>query len=240
MTTLVSPQQTVGALVAEHSPRAKVFENHRIDYCCGGKLPLEEACQRRGVELQTVLEELAECDARANSTGSADWTTAPLNALIDNIVTTHHAYLTEELPRIAMLLEKAARVHGTNNPELVEMQGIFGEFRAELEEHALKEERILFPWIRLIESGRTNDAFAPGASIAQPIHCMETEHDDAGNALEKFRELSNGYVPPDHACNTWRVLYASLAALEADMHVHVHKENSILFPRAIEAEARTR
>lgn len=226
---------TVGQLVAALPARARVFEKHRIDYCCGGKLPLAEACARRGVDAAAVLAELEAVEVDATADGATDWTTAPLSNLADHIVATHHAYLRGELPRLETMAARVEKVHGDHAPEVIELHRVFEAFRAELEEHANKEEQILFPWIRRMEHG---DGLSPMPfSVANPIRCMEHEHDNAGAALEKMRELTNEWQPPADACNTWRVLYASLAALEADMHVHVHKENSILFPRAVELEA---
>lgn len=235
MTTLLSPESTVGALVAEKPARARVFEKHRIDYCCAGKVPLAKACERRNVDVDAILRELAECDAAAPAEATEDWMAAPLGALADHIVLTHHLYLQGELPRLDAMTARVAEVHGGHAPEVAELRDVFVAFRRELEDHARKEEMILFPWIKRMESGE-GPGMVPGASVGDPIRCMEHEHDDAGEALEKMRVLTNDFQPPEDACNTWRVLYASLEALERDMHVHIHKENSILFPRALELE----
>jgi regulator of cell morphogenesis and NO signaling len=227
-------ESTVGRLVAENPARARVFEKHRIDYCCGGKLPLAEACERRHVNLDAVVADLEAVDLAGASKAPTNWDRAPLGELADHIVATHHAYLAQELPRLEAMSARVAKVHGHHAPEVVELYSAFVAFRHEMEEHAMKEEQVLFPWIKRLEAGE------PGpfnASVANPIRCMEHEHENAGNALQGFRELSNGYQPPEDACNTWRVLYASLEALEQDMHTHVHKENSILFPRALQLES---
>ncbi len=233
MTTLT--EQTVGQIVAENPARARVFEKYRIDYCCGGKIPLGEACDRRKANLDEVVRELDACDAAGNENTGRDWTTAPLAELAKHIVSTHHSYLRTELPRLETMAERVAKVHGSHAPRTIELHAVFIDFRRELEDHAMKEEQILFPWIERLESG-VPEAGPFGASVSQPILCMEHEHDDAGAALEKMRELTDDFQPPADACNTWRVLYASLAALEQDMHTHIHKENSILFPRAMELE----
>jgi regulator of cell morphogenesis and NO signaling len=230
----LTTEQTVGQLVAENPARAYVFEKHRIDYCCGGKITLAEACQRRKVDYDTVVAELAAVDASGKDTASVDWTKAPLGELADHIVSTHHAYLKMELPRLEAMSARVSKVHGDHAPEVNEIYSIFLDFRRELEEHTIKEEQILFPWIKKLEAGEQGPFVA--ASVANPIRCMEQEHDSAGAALERFRELTNNYEPPADACNTWRVLYASLDVLEQDMHAHVHKENSILFPRALALE----
>lgn len=229
-------EKTVGQLVAENPARARVFEKHRIDYCCAGKVPLSQACEKRGVPHDVVVADLEAIDA-TEAPPQVDWTQAPLSKLADHIVETHHAYLEAELPRLDAMAARVAQVHGDRAPETVKVYDVFKGFRAELEDHAMKEEQILFPWIKGMENGSAPGSSFPAATVASPIRCMEDEHASAGEALEKFRELTNDYQPPMDACNTWRVLYASLETLEQDMHVHIHKENSILFPRAIELEA---
>jgi regulator of cell morphogenesis and NO signaling len=218
---------TVGRLVAENPARARVFEKHRIDYCCGGKLPLAEACERRKLDYATVVADLEAVDLAGAEIVLTNWGRAPLGELADHIVATHHAYLAQELPRLDAMGARVAKVHGHHAPEVIDLHSVFVAFRQELEEHAMKEEQVLFPWIKRLEAGELGPFHA---SVANPIRCMEHEHENAGHALERFRELTNGYQPPEDACNTWRVLYASLEALEQDMHTHVHKENSILFP----------
>lgn len=228
----ITPETPVGQLVARNPALARVFEQHRIDYCCGGKLPLADACQRRGADLAALLAALEAAEGKHAPAETTDWTIAPLSDLIGNIVSTHHAYLAEELPRLSYLTQKVANAHGASHPEVIELAGVFESFRAELEHHALKEERILFPWIQHMERGATPNQF-PANGVEHPIQCMEEEHDNAGRALETFRRLTGDFQTPEGACNSWRVLYASLEALEADMHLHVHKENNILFPRAL-------
>jgi regulator of cell morphogenesis and NO signaling len=227
-------EQSVGQLVAENPERARVFEKYRIDYCCGGKLTLSDACGRKGADVVMVAEELAALDSAPSQVGT-DWTSAPLAELADHIVATHHAHLETELPRLSILAQRVAKVHGEYAPETVKLQAVFEVFKAEMTDHAMKEESILFPWIKRLEQGGAAPMLA-SATVASPIHCMEQEHEHAGAALEEMRHLTNAFRPPMGACNTWRVLYASLEALEHDMHVHVHKENSILFPRAIALE----
>jgi regulator of cell morphogenesis and NO signaling len=228
-------ERTVGELVAEIPARARVFEQHRIDYCCGGKITLAEACTRRKVDQDTVLRELEAVRPQTGADTATDWNTAPLGELIDHIVHRHHDYLRAELPRIDALAMRVAQVHGSHAPETIEILRIFAGLRLELQDHTMKEERILFPWIRHVEQGKGADGL-PG-SMANPVRCMEAEHDEAGRALEALRRLSDDFQPPADACNTWRVLYASLEVLEQDMHEHIHKENSILFPRALALEA---
>ncbi|CAN5494589.1 iron-sulfur cluster repair di-iron protein [soil metagenome] len=228
----IESRPTVGALVAANPLRARVFERYGIDYCCGGKIEFADACIRRGLNPAMVVEQLEAQDAEIVSTGEPDWLTAPLTELADHIVEVHHGWLQRELPRLDQLTEKVARVHGERDPRLIELRGLFTRFKGEMEEHTAKEEEILFPLVRTLESNRSHSPISAMA-IARPILCMEREHEEAGGMLRQFRQLTDDYTPPLGACNTWRALCATLAELESETHVHVHQENSILFPRAL-------
>jgi regulator of cell morphogenesis and NO signaling len=211
--------------VAERPARSRVFEELGIDYCCGGKLSLAEACARKGLDPDEVSRRFASAEFVEPET---DWRAVPLAALCDHIVSTHHAFLRHELPRLRGLLTKLARVHGDRHPELRDALAVFGPFADELTAHMTEEEWVLFPLIAGIESGGV-----PGTPfVLQPIAVMEAEHDAAGWALAEMRRLTGGYAVPADGCNTYRAAMAGLAELESDMHAHVHKENSILFPRA--------
>jgi regulator of cell morphogenesis and NO signaling len=230
MTVTINPASSVGELVIERPIRSRVFERFGIDYCCGGKIPLEEACRRRGVPLEAVVEAI---QAEDDQTGGSprDWSQSSLAELCEHIVTTHHGYLREELPRLSVLMEKVARVHGENHPELIECRRVFLGFVDDLTSHMEKEERILFPMIASMEQTQVAGPFHCG-SISSPIRMMEHEHDGAGDAMARMRELTGDYLPPEGACNSYRALLDGLARLEQNMHQHVHKENNILFPRA--------
>lgn len=228
-----STHATVGALVRERPARSRVFERLGIDYCCGGKVPLDEACAKRGLETEEVLRMLGE--EEGSDGGFVDADAMGLAELADHIVRTHHAYLKEELPRLDAMTQKVCAVHGKGEPRLLEIREIFLALEAEMTQHMMKEEQVLFPMIRQLEQSEALPSFHCG-SLANPIRMMEHEHDNAGFALEGFRSLSDGYTPPDWACNTFRALYDALAHLEADMHQHVHKENNVLFPKAIARE----
>lgn len=227
--------RTVAELVTERPARARVFEKHGIDYCCGGQRPLAEACAGRGVSLDQVVGELETVDT-GQAADQQDWNAARLAELSEHIVGTHHVYLRSELPRLAQMLDKVHSVHGERHAELGECQSVFQGLRAELEIHMMKEERILFPLIAALELGDAAAASHCG-SVNNPIHQMEHEHDAAGAALERLRTLTNSYTPPADACNTYRAMLDGLAELESDLHLHIHKENNILFPRAAKLEA---
>jgi|SRR5581483_10928484 len=233
----VNLETSVGQLVTERPARARVFESLGIDYCCGGKLPLVEACRVNKLDPQVVTKLLQTFDEQsAGKSDERDWSKASLTELADHIEQTHHTYMRAELPRLETNLRKIAAKHGPHNPKLVELLDVFLELRAEYEQHAMKEERILFPLVRRMDSG---DALAGQhcGSIQNPIRVMMMEHDHAGAALARMRELTDGYSAPADACNTYRATMDALAQLEQDLHRHVHKENSILFPRAAELEA---
>ncbi len=232
----IDVESTVGELVRESPNRARVFESLKIDYCCGGKIPLSEACRRRKIDPEQVLEQLRQCDADDDDTKAVDADAMSLTELADHIEQTHHAYLREELPRLDFMTEKVSRVHGDKEPRLLQVREAFVALRAELEPHMIKEERILFPIVRQLEASASRPEFHCG-SVANPIRQMEHEHDQAGNALAILREATDGFVPPDWACNTYRAMLDALQQLESDMHQHIHKENNVLFPKAIELES---
>jgi len=226
--------QTVGELVRENPARSRVFEQFSIDYCCGGKVPFHEACRDRGLDPERVAAELALVDAEP-AQSSEDAANMGLADLADHIEATHHNYLREELPRLDFMTQKVAQAHGEAEPRLHEIREVFVACREELEAHMLKEERVLFPMIRELEQADGPVSFHCG-SLANPIRMMEHEHDNAGDALDRFRTLTDGYTPPEWACNTYRAMVDGLAAFERDMHQHVHKENNVLFPRSLELE----
>jgi len=225
---------SVGSWVAQHPQTSRVFESLKIDYCCGGGKPLDQACRDRQLDPLQVLHKIEEA-IKSFDEPSADWTTVSLCELCDHIEQTHHAFLKIELPRLAGLIAKVVNAHGESREELPQLQQVFGELRAELEPHMFKEEQVLFPAIRQLEQSKDNPAF-PFGTVANPIRMMEQEHDNAGSGLEQIRNLTHEFAVPEGACNTYRAMLDGLSELEANMHQHVHKENNILFPRAIEFE----
>jgi len=227
--------------VAAAAPGAvRTLENYGLDYCCGGKQPFDAACRAKGLLPETVLREIE----RTQTAGAAgrDWQTAPLDELARHIVATHHEYLKLELPALSKRIDKVLAVHGAKDPQtLGRIEAVFAGLRSELELHLHKEEIILFPFLE--QYGRA-ESFGeplppvPFGTIAHPIAVMEREHEGAGAALAELRRLTNDYAYPPYACGTVRALYDGLKAVEADLHVHIHLENNILFPRAIALEQR--
>ncbi|HNR30771.1 MAG TPA: iron-sulfur cluster repair di-iron protein [Candidatus Hydrogenedentes bacterium] len=231
----INLERTVGELVAERPARSRAFEEFGIDYCCGGKKPLEDACREKGLSPAAVVERLLAAEAASEPDENVDCLGMGLTALIDHIVNTHHAYLRNELPRLVELLAKVAGRHGGKEPRLAEAEEVFHGLKAELEMHMIKEEQVLFPAIREMDATNAPPSFGCG-SITAPIVVMEMEHDNAGEALERLRTLTDGYTPPDWACNSYRAVLDGLQSLERDLHQHIHKENNILFPRAVAME----
>ena len=229
-------QESVGMLVAEQPLRAAVFDRFGIDFCCGGKQTLEEACIKGAIDQNEVLSCLMDNDAQANADiTTVSWLSATLTQLADHIQQTHHAYLKTELPRLQELADKVARVHGAKEPRLIKVASIFREMREEIEQHTMKEDMVLFPYIRKLDEGKRMPP-APFGSVTNPVRCMESEHNDAGEALTQLRELTDQYAPPEQACMSWQALLGGLEHLDCDLRTHIHKENTILFPKAIEAE----
>lgn len=226
--------ETVGEIVSRDPALSRVFEQAGIDYCCGGKMRLKEACAKRGLDVAVILNQLERSGSGARPRRK-DPNTMSLTQLVDHIEQTHHAYLRSELPRLDGLARKVASVHGREDERLKTVRSVFTEMAQELFSHMVKEERVLFPFIRALDSGAPK-RFSPCGPLANPIRQMELEHDEAGSALERLRELTDGYVAPEWACNTYRALLSGLHELETDLHMHIHKENNILFPKALKLE----
>lgn len=218
--------RTVGELVAERPRRSRVFQNFGIDFCCQGGLTLRDACTRKNVAAESVVEQL-EAELADLSTPAQNPANLPLPDLAAHIVETHHEFLRRELPRLHAMAARVAQVHGGHTPTLLEVFDVFLALEEELSQHILKEEQILFPAITALSQGQPTFA-----SLENPIACMKHEHDDAGEALARLRLLTHGFNPPPDACNTYRALFAGLFDLEQDLHQHIHLENAVLFPAA--------
>jgi regulator of cell morphogenesis and NO signaling len=220
---------TIAAIATIAPATIRVFQEHQLDFCCGGKIALGEACRNRGLDVQAVLGALRTAVAPA---GEQPWTEASLEALVRHIQTRYHEHLRAELPRLSAMLDKVVSRHGGHIPEvLLPLQETFRRLQQELLVHMAKEDRVLFPVIVALEAG--DAAAEPGTAWLQlPIAVMEAEHEEAGAALASIRRITGGFAPPDGACPTFRGLYYGLAQLESDMHLHVHLENNVLFPRA--------
>jgi regulator of cell morphogenesis and NO signaling len=218
---------TLSELVTAHPAAARVLEGYDLDYCCHGDRTLAVACAQAGIDVDEVEGRLTELPRE----DEASWASLAPPALADHIVEAHHRYLHEELPLLDELATKVLVVHGERHPELAEVAHLVGELRADLEPHMLKEERVLFPAIAAIVEGFSDFPFG---SVENPIRMMRFEHDRAGGLLASLRGATGGYAVPDDACASYRSLYLRLAALEVDTHLHIHKENAVLFPAVLQ------
>lgn len=235
---MASPQTTVRDIALEQPASIRVFERFGIDYCCGGRKPLAEACQERSINPDTVLAALEEANANG-SEQTRDWTKASLESICNHIVETHHAYVRAELPRLEAFAEKVYSRHGDKQPELGKIRELVGSVGEDLLQHMNKEEMVLFPYVTNLERNMTSCGPRPlgcFGAVRNPIRVMMSEHDAAGDAIAKMRALSGGFTPPEWACPTYRGFYQALSEFEKDLHQHVHLENNVLFPRAIELD----
>ena len=229
----INETRTVAEIAAEYPASVRIFQHYGIDFCCGGKRAVREACEEHGLSFEEVENAIA--SAIDTPEQSRDWTHAPLRELTEHIVSTYHDALRDELPKLEQMAAKAAMVHGGKSRNLARIQTALGELSTELNQHMWKEEMILFRAIRAIEAGMVG----AGMGLSAPISVMEQEHDHAGRLLAELRQLTDDYVVPEWGCATIRALYEGLAELEASMHVHVHLENNVLFPRALQLAAAT-
>ncbi len=232
-------EKTIREIAIENPSSVRVFETLGIDYCCGGKRTLNDACIRANVQLESVLDLVAKAGQHQPAEGAGVWNEARLSVLTDHIVKAHHDYVRRETPRITALLVTVIGRHGNARPEIRQIEELFTALSQELFTHMLKEEQVLFPYIAKMESAFLDgQSLLPAffGSVTKPIANMLADHDDAGALLSRMHELSNGYEPPAGSCPTFRALYQGLQEFERDLHLHVHLENNILFTRAIEME----
>jgi regulator of cell morphogenesis and NO signaling len=232
--------RTVGELVADDFRAATVFEQFGIDFCCSGRRTLEEACRAAAADPALVVHALTALPpALDTDDDEARW---PIPRLIDVIVSTHHAYVRSAMPAITRHLAKLAEVHGSRHPELARVAAYFQQIVADLSQHMVKEEQVLFPYVRdLAETGDScGRTQSPFGTVANPIRMMEREHQEVGDALRLIRELTRGYTAPDDGCTTYAITMAELHQFERDLHRHVHLENNVLFPAALRIEGRLR
>jgi regulator of cell morphogenesis and NO signaling len=237
----VTETKTVAEIAAGSLAAVRVFERFGIDYCCGGKRPLDEVCRDKGLVTEQVQREL-DAAAAQPAPEQRDWAIAPLRELIEHIVATHHAYLARELGPLGERVAKVERVYSAR-PEAVErvagLSGVFEALRSELLMHMRKEEMILFPAIESYEAAASAKRPLPPlpfGSVANPIRMMEMEHESAGDALAELHEITRDFEVPEYACVTYKAMLSGLRELEQDLHMHIHLENNILFPRALKLE----
>jgi regulator of cell morphogenesis and NO signaling len=230
-------KNTLAEIVKTDFRSARVFENYNLDFCCKGNRPLLEACEEKNLDADTILNEVMTVMTGSSEDKSIEeW---KIDELANHILDTHHVYTRKMLPIIFAHSQKVSEVHGKNHPEVTEIAEIFSRVNDELNSHMMKEEKMLFPFILELtdaEKNNTHPSSSPFGSIAGPISVMEREHVEAGDGFFRIRELSNNYSAPEDACGTYQVLYQELNEFENDLHRHIHLENNILFPKAIELE----
>lgn len=237
MNTLTN--MTVRDIALEAPLTTRVFEKYKIDFCCGGRVPLAEACEKAGIEPSAIMSELEQVFAEHDTSSEAAAESKKQLELIDHIIQTHHAYSRSELTRLLPLAEKVWNRHGENHPELERVMNVVQEMANELFVHMRKEEAMLFPYIEQLSRAverNTLPPTAPFGSVNNPVRMMMFEHDQAGEMLRELRSLTNDYVPPADSCPSYKGLYAGLEAHEKDLHQHIHLENNVLFPKAIADE----
>jgi regulator of cell morphogenesis and NO signaling len=226
-------RQSIASLVLGNHRIVPVLEKYSIDFCCRGKMNLEEACKDKGIELSKVLKDMEAVGAE--ETGKQmPFTDMTETQLVNHIVTTHHYYVKKMMPVIAGHLEKVSNKHGDSFPFMLRVQELFGIIHKEMDAHMKKEETVLFPRILEIEKNSRREKMFPTDYISGPIAMMEHEHENAGDILFEIRSLTNQYAVPTGACTTFRLSLSELKEFEDDLHMHVHLENNILFPKALQ------
>lgn len=235
--TIIDTDRTLGEIVTGHPGAISVFERLGIDYCCHGARSLNAAAAAAGLDARAVMDDVIEADEKAAGDVVTDRRPAYADldpaALADHIEGTHHAYLHAELPRLVDLTAKIAAVHGESHPELIEVAITTVELHDDLEPHMAREEMILFPMIRSLVAGREDDGESHCGPVDHPIARMMQEHEATGEILEKLRRLTDGYRVPDDGCGSYHAAFQGLEAVERDTHLHIHKENNVLFPAAL-------
>lgn len=232
--------KTIREIALEAPQTTRVFEEFKIDYCCGGRKPFAEACEAAGVDAQKVADKLSQALSGAVETGEMNLPERKnASELIDYIVGKHHVFAKNEIARLAPLLAKVCRKHGAQHAELFDIETAFHALAADLALHFKKEEAVLFPYIKQMEMAIAGELpfFAPPfGTVQNPVQMMMMEHDAAGDFLRQMRRFSADYTAPADACPSFRALYYGFAELEKDLHQHIHLENNVLFPQALEME----
>ncbi|HCM75379.1 MAG TPA: iron-sulfur cluster repair di-iron protein [Cytophagales bacterium] len=230
--------KTISEIVAADYRTAQVFKDHKIDFCCKGNRSIAEATAEKGIDANLLINEIEKLQQQS-SNSNTDFQSWPLDLLTDYIEKKHHAYVERQLPILNQYLNKLCQVHGSRHPELFEIKDEFNQSAGELAAHMKKEEFILFPHVRKMVKAKANNSALDTphfGTVQNPVQMMMNEHTVEGDRFFKIAKLSGNYAPPADACNTYRVTYALLKEFEEDLHLHIHLENNILFPKSIEME----
>ncbi len=229
-------EKTLAQMVTEDHRRAAIFEKYNLDFCCKGKRSLQQACDELDLPVEQITDELN--FEKDSFRVPINFGVMSMSQLVDHIVSTHHAYTKKELPQIISYLQRVATKHGHHHPEMVEVFTLFSLLKEDMEQHMKKEEEDLFPLIKNLDEANTNHRgkSADINRLRALLDTLEAEHDLAGELLQKIRSLTDNYFVPPDACTTFQLSLAALRAFEIDLHKHVHLENNILFPKALQAE----
>jgi len=233
----ITKNNTVASVVTENIKYAHIFKKHGIDFCCGGDITLEKACAKNDVDYDTLKKDLLSFNNIIST--DLDFGSWELDKLIDYIVNTHHTYVSDSIQIISQYANKVTKVHGHHYTFLIEVNKLYHDVANELIAHMKKEEQILFPYVKKmvdIQSGKTSTTLSQFGTVNNPIKMIEEEHENAGDIFKTISSLTDGYTPPDGACNTFKALYSKLEEFEQDLHQHIHLENNILHPKAIKLE----
>ena len=231
--------ETLGQIAAKDIRKAEVFKKYGLDFCCGGKKTVKQACEEKGLDVTKVEQELQQADKNHVSCRPLPYTDWNADFLADYIVNTHHAYVKKMLPEMREYAAKVAGVHASQHPELLTIQQLVEDINSELLTHMVKEEKVLFPYIKQLVVSTSESVPMQAAhfgTVQSPINLMEMEHEIVGKAVEKIRILSDNFALPGDACASYSLLYRLLEEFESDLHMHIHLENNILFPKALELE----
>lgn len=233
-------EETLGEIAVKDLRKAEIFKKYGLDFCCGGKKTVKQACAEKGIDVTKIEKELQDADkvspavsATARPLPYNEW---PLDFLADYIVNTHHSYVRKSIPDLLAYSGKVARVHGDRHPELETIHKLVEEVCNEMTEHMVSEEEIVFPYVKQVASRSNGKSFGEFETIKTPIEMMEAEHDFVGRSMEEIRRLSNNYTLPADACASYGFLFNKLQEFEGDLFTHIHLENNILFPKSLEIE----
>ncbi len=232
-------EETLGQIAAKDLRKAQIFKKYGLDFCCGGNKTVKEACAKKGVDSIQVEQELMHVENSVFSSRPLPYNEWELDFLTDYIVNTHHHYVNKNLPDLVAYAHKVSRVHGGRHPELQQVRELVDSIHSELSTHLMKEEMVLFPYIKELVAAKKSHQDMQQSSfgtVRNPINMMETEHETVGGALSELRKVTHNYALPGDACATYSLLYRMLPEFEDDLHIHIHLENNILFPKAIELE----
>ena len=235
---MITSETTVREVAVKMPESTRIFEKFKIDYCCGGNQSLTTACAAAGIDVHQVMKMLGVV-TESKSQEAADFRYASVARLVEHIVNTHHVFTKSEMDRLEALTEKVSKAHGENHPELDQLREMFRALCMDLKPHMFKEEQVLFPYlIAMTQAAEQNrpGPFAPFGTVNNPVRMMMKEHDAAGQLLCELRALTSDYTVPPDACISYQTLFAALENFEKDLHQHIHLENNILFPKALELE----